>query len=65
MFSWLKSLLRRDPPCLITKGGGAHFGDDLWTCSTCGEQKYSEVFRCRVGRQIPFMELPCNPWKSA
>ncbi len=49
-------------PCVITQGGGAHFGDDLWTCTTCGRQKYPEVFSCPKGRVVPFMVLPHNPW---
>lgn len=32
--------------CRIVEGGGSHFGDDLWTCKTCGHQKYPEVFEC-------------------
>lgn len=41
--------------CRIVEGGGAHYGDDLWTCLTCGHQKYPEVFRCPRGATLPLV----------
>lgn len=39
--------------CNIVEGGGMY--DDLWTCRTCGHQRYPEVFRCPRAR-------PRWPW---
>lgn len=39
--------------CRIREGGGLHFGDDLWTCAVCGQEKYPEVFSCPRGEPDP------------
>jgi len=36
----------------VIQGGGAHFGDDLWTCTSCARKKYPEVFGGIVIRKI-------------
>lgn len=48
MMAWLKRLCGKRP-CEIVEGGGMLFTDDLWTCKTCGHEKYPEVFRCPRG----------------
>jgi hypothetical protein len=45
----------KEQPCRIKEGGGAHFGDDLWRCETCGREKYPEAFTCPNG--VPQNEL--------
>lgn len=53
--------------CRITEGGGAHFGDDLWTCATCDRRKYPESFTCPDGRAVPriFLDVPHGQaWQS-
>jgi hypothetical protein len=43
------SIEARPMDCNIVEGGDAHFGDDLWTCKTCGHERYPEVFKCPRG----------------
>lgn len=57
-----------DDGCAIREGGGAHFSDDLWTCETCGHQKYPEAFACPRGRAVPFLGLSVprgEVWRSS
>lgn len=40
-------------PCQVKEAGGAHFGNDLWKCGVCGQEKYPEAFVCPNGNPNP------------
>lgn len=52
-------------PCRITEGGGNHFGNDLWKCSVCGQEKYPEVFVCLRRYPTPMLGEPAVQYQQA